>query len=86
MSEWQTIETAPKDGTVVDLWMPADFGDPGYRVANCSWREEKPPFDEISSFGWFREHDEFGWIDVWVPNEDMSAPTHWMPMPAPPAP
>ena len=24
MNEWQSIETAPKDGTVVDLWVSED--------------------------------------------------------------
>ena len=31
MSEWQPIETAPKDGTDIDLWLH------GFRVADCYW-------------------------------------------------
>lgn len=30
--EWQPIESAPKDGTVVDLWVD------GGREADCRWR------------------------------------------------
>ena len=43
MTEWQPIETAPKDDTVVDLW--AKRWDPetdsfhGERFPNCSWKK-----------------------------------------------
>lgn len=55
MTTWQPIETAPKDGTVIDLWYP-DFG----RLAD-QWYD--------ADDGWFV-----------APN-----PTHWMPIPEPPA-
>jgi hypothetical protein len=32
MDNWQPIETAPKDGTKIDLWHKD-----GYRVADCRW-------------------------------------------------
>jgi hypothetical protein len=32
--DWQPIETAPKDGTKVDLWIA------GKRETDCSYREE----------------------------------------------
>lgn len=34
---WQPIETAPRDGTVVDLWMTANNKNSGYRVTDCWW-------------------------------------------------
>jgi hypothetical protein len=39
---WQPIETAPLDGTYVDLWVLYD-GDPaeGYREPDCSFDRKK---------------------------------------------
>lgn len=34
MSEWQPIDTAPRDGTVIDLWMVDEDGG-AYRVADA---------------------------------------------------
>lgn len=33
---WNGIETAPLDGTLVDLWVTDSNGD-GYRVVDCVW-------------------------------------------------
>lgn len=33
---WQPIETAPKDGTKVDLWVVDPLGE-GKRIPDCSW-------------------------------------------------
>lgn len=35
MSEWQPIETAPGDGTEIDVWVPDGAG--GYRVPDAYW-------------------------------------------------
>lgn len=84
MSEegWQDIETAPKDGTVIDLWV-----DSGCRITDAYWGE--PEVDRN-----FRDDEEDGWDAApgWLKNvgfstyclgEDERA-THWMPLPPPP--
>ena len=38
MTDWQPIETAPKDGTVIDLWMVDEAGE-GKRIPNAYWVE-----------------------------------------------
>jgi hypothetical protein len=35
MTQWQSIETAPKDGTEIDVWCPE--GGEGYRVPDAWW-------------------------------------------------
>lgn len=73
MSEWQPIETAPKDGTRVLVFSP-DAREPQIFVA---W---------LGSFilpGTKGEEDE-GWIDAWSDDLVDAWPTHWQPLPAPP--
>ncbi len=72
MSEWQPIETAPKDGTLIicagEGW-----------VEVCSWRETK-----YHGAGWLDGHDERRTEDY--ASRPMSGITHWMPLPSPPNP
>ena len=77
MSEWLKINTAPKDGRVVDLWHPEEG-----RIPNCAWVTAHIPFGGEGT-GWFRKHDEFGLSDVWL-DDEYEYPTHWMPLPEPP--
>ena len=83
--EWQSIETAPKDGTWIVI------GKPNWRVfpkAKWAWVDG----DEGQFPGWLFEDDVSGCL---VPNvdgegflgwqediEDGNMPTHWMPVPA----
>lgn len=79
---WQPIETAPKDGTVIDVWRdgmrdtvswgfpPHECGEAG-SYCDSDWHSLKEPGWVCSTFGEFLgcEHDPF---------------THWMPLPPPP--
>lgn len=76
MNEWQPIETAPKDGSLVDVWLgnaEVDevefYCDRGTRRAT-GWHYRN---------GKFRPHMGLGLPVVTV------TPTHWMPLPAPPS-
>lgn len=68
MSEWQPIETAPRDGTVV---LVCGHGSAGYYVADAKWDTDEEAwclFDQPSD-----DH-------VWPSHGH----THWMPLPEPP--
>lgn len=70
MTEWQPIETAPKDGTRILAWQPEGQWKSrrllrGARAEIVYWHRPANP-----------EHGGF-----WVPS---FRPTHWMPLPAPP--
>lgn len=75
MSEWQPIETAPKDQTVI-VFRPTMWGGKGH-IGKARWETDKylkkpKPFWSSSE----------GWIGK---TEDRHhPPTHWMPLPEPP--
>ena len=74
-TRWQPIETAPKDGTVVDLWARREQTDKYERLADCHW---------CGMTDWLgNEYD--GW-DGLSPGlrRTYDNPTHWMPLPEPP--
>lgn len=70
-AEWQPIETAPKDGTKVDLWAFWPEGSESKRSTDCYWVSG----DKEWSFG------------RWSESSYVHRPviTHWRPLPAPPA-
>lgn len=67
---WEPIESAPKDGTRVDLWAVNVFGE-AKRFAGCYW--------EVATYEF--HHDR--WIGLPEGRKSWK-PTHWMPLPKPP--
>lgn len=74
IDRWQPIETAPKDGRLVQVWPPTYTG-----TLSCArWNEDKyarkprPYWDRVDAFSTTTSRDR--------------QPTHWMPIPAAPGP
>ena len=94
MTEWQKIETAPKDETLIDLWCVLPEDDDidfmpekgGIRLTDCSWHTADDIFPHT---GWVRATDD-GDLDLvsGPPTCPLGLPTweptHWMPRPEPP--
>lgn len=81
---WQGIESAPKDGRKVNLWVmvyPSKLaGGPPYgmRYTDCVWQND----------AWV-QHEDNGEYSHWLRGRDggdffQYEPTHWMPLPDPP--
>lgn len=66
--EWQLIETAPKDGTVVIVWPPTYNG----TVSCAAWDNDR--FTKRSRPYWRRLDSRS------VLTDRNSQPTHWMPV------
>lgn len=70
VDEWQTIETAPKDGTKVDLWC-GNHRRTEKKFAVHSWLDGKPMAEPC-------------WGPYDGREEGPLQPTHWRPLPNPP--
>lgn len=73
MSGWQPIETAPKDGTGVDLWVSPI----GWRCPDARWsKSHRIP----GSWGWIHDNDsnDPGAPVVEAREESTLKVTHWM--------
>lgn len=71
--KWQPIETAPKDGTPVDVWV-VGYSDEPMRITNASFG---------NGHWWFYDDHDAHQIDGnagCLPSEV----THWLPIPEPP--
>lgn len=77
---WQPIETAPRDGTRIDLWMVSESGE-SYREANAYFvtgkSDEKIVWDKNETFTRERIHRD-GW---WAPNHDYDGEDGWADQP-----
>lgn len=82
---WQTIDSAPKDGTVIDLWVVWKDDGEGKRVADAEWGRGYIAFES-------ERGEKEGWIaEAWgidgsqgAMDTDELVATHWMPLPEPP--
>ncbi len=76
MSEWQPIETAPKDGT---WFLMTD----GRRMLVAHWHRHHPSFVAAYPNGihgsWLSPQDG---TELGIEAADLDLPTHWMPLPA----
>ena len=72
---WQPIETAPKDGT----WVLLAGGDIDY-----GWDDPSKPASVVGQWTADSECWQFAWYDGGFYGE-YETPTHWRPLPAPPA-
>lgn len=70
MAEWQPIDTAPKDGTVVDLWVRDEVTGDSYREPRCSWT--------YLIDGWWTHRGIHSLVMLKL------TPLYWMPEPDPP--
>lgn len=80
MSEWQPIETAPKDGT---WFLAARLGEgpESYEIGACD-PYFFPEYIEVEN-GLFRK--EMRPLGTWRGFSNMHRMTHWMPLPTPPS-
>lgn len=70
MNNWKPIETAPKDGREILLWLPAPYS----RVEKAHWFEI---WGNWQSCDFIEPTDEYCGIGS-------ELPTHWQPLPEPP--
>ena len=70
MTEWKTIDSAPRDGTVIQVW---------HKVLKCPISV----FYKDGGFPW--QGERLNWCErSYRTTWPESAFTHWMPLPTPP--
>lgn len=72
MSEWQPIETAPKDGTRILAFWPDVYGNSSAVQIETWWG------------AWGHGRSKETWQNAWEWADGANNPTHWMPLPTPP--
>jgi len=73
-AHWQPIETAPKDGTLIIVWMRDEAPHRAWQYLNG---QLSPNLLALASW---TNHNGGGWVSF-----HPGQPTHWMPLPAPPS-
>ncbi len=86
MMDWQPIETAPKDGSVIDLWVTCQSD--ARRVPDAYWSHEGfqyGPVRQDGKPGWAAANMGYDGCDGYADDpEDGQRATHWMPLPPSP--
>lgn len=83
---WQSIETAPKDGTKIQV---AEIDDAGNILSDTGhWVDDEPTeeWDEVDDDVMVKVYEEPG-EGYWSTNHELcmlEEPTHWRPLPTPP--
>ena len=78
--DWQPIETAPKDGTKVLVYVPSDSIYPtAAQYVSPEYFEREYGDRDYMEAGW---RWAFGYPSDF--HEEVVEPTHWMPLPPPP--
>lgn len=71
MSDWQPIETAPRDGRPILIWQP-----------DKAYQPQRNYDDWRYAIGYWRTDEKIGsWGNR---NSAVVTPTYWMPLPPPP--
>lgn len=78
MSEWQPIETAPKDDDLILLYLEGSGVRPGYWDDDQRWDDKLKRYVEGNG-RWLAVESQCLTGGGW-----QTAPTHWMPLPDPP--
>jgi hypothetical protein len=78
---WMPIDTAPKNGTEVDIWVT---GPGARRISDCRWGK---PSRDVNWMSGCQMDSSPQWITRSGCGLDPrnGKPTHWMPLPPPPA-
>ena len=80
-TEWQPIETAPKDAAMLLLLKRGHPEDYHSRVVVSFWGDRLSGLFDTEENCWLNWHEGFDGDSVWAVVSD---PTHWMPLPEPP--
>lgn len=79
MSEWQSIETAPKDGSCILVWSRTWAGE-----VNRPEEDNGSCYVAFYTNGKSDYHGEWWYVHGGDAHASWVQPTHWMPLPTPP--